>query len=177
MRIGGFSLVEVLVALSVLAAGVAGAVAAQGTALRTRRETRLASQAVVLAGSLADAMRANAALFLAPDGGNPYLQLDFDAARSTPPAQAACAQLACSAVEQARTDVAVATYALAAQFPGGRVAVCRDAQVAEGALAWDCVGGPGATVVIKIGWAVRREDATAAERARPRLVMAVPELG
>ena len=41
------------------------------------------------------------------------------------------------------------------RFPGGRIAVCRDAapwDAARQRYRWDCSGGAGAPVTIKIGW-------------------------
>ena len=75
--VGGFTLIEVLVAVFVLAVGVLGAVAAQTVALRTRQESALMSRGVQLATSFADRMRANTAQMRLPDGANPYLQLQL----------------------------------------------------------------------------------------------------
>jgi type IV pilus assembly protein PilV len=46
-------------------------------------------------------------------------------------------------------------------FPGGRILVCRDSavwQAARKALVWECAGGAGAPLGIKIGWRARRAD-------------------
>jgi type IV pilus modification protein PilV len=77
---GGFTLLEVLVAVFVLAIGILGAAATQLAALRTRHQSSLMSNGVRLASALADSMRANRAPMRAGDAGNPYLQLDYDAA-------------------------------------------------------------------------------------------------
>ena len=82
MRIGvatGFPIVEVLVAIIVLALGLIGGTAMQLAALRTRHQSALLSSAVRLASGTADRMRANAPQLLRADHDNPYLNLDYDA--------------------------------------------------------------------------------------------------
>lgn len=56
---GGFSLIEVLVAILVLAVGMLGIAALQATALRNSQSSFERSQAVVESYSIIDAMRAN----------------------------------------------------------------------------------------------------------------------
>ncbi len=160
----GFTLIEVLVAVFVLAIGVLGTVAAQTAALRTRQGSALLSNGVQLASSLADRMRANSVQMNAPDAANPYLRLRYDAAEGEPaPAPLACHQgAACSSAELAAFDLAEVRQALHAGFPGGRISVCRDGgrwDARSGALSWTCAGGRGDPVVIKLGW--RRGDAPA----------------
>jgi type IV pilus assembly protein PilV len=162
--VGGFTLIEVLVAVFVLAVGVLGAVAAQTAALRTRQGSALLSDGVQLAAGLADRMRANSVQMQAPDGANPYLRLRYDAAEGRPaPAPLAChAGAGCSSLELAAFDLAEVRQAVYAGFPGGRISVCRDGggwDAQAGALSWQCAGGAGAPVVIKLGW--RRGDAAA----------------
>jgi type IV pilus assembly protein PilV len=154
---GGFSLVEVLVALFVLAVGVVGAAATQATAERTRQHSALMSGAVQLASSLAERMRANPAAMAAADAANPYLQLDYDASGGPPvPALTPCyGDANCTPPELAEHDLYDIRRALYLGFPNGRVLVCRDATVvnaASGALSWDCEHAAGAPLVVKLGW-------------------------
>ena len=72
---GGFTMIEVLVPLFVLAVGVVGASAAQLAAQRTRQQAALTSEAALLATSLAACMQANAQVANLPDGANPYVCL------------------------------------------------------------------------------------------------------
>lgn len=153
---GGFTLLEVLVAVFVLAVGALGAAATQLTALRTRHQSSLMSSGVQLASSLADSMRANLETMRAADSANPYLQLDYDAANGAPrPPGASCfAGAGCSAAQIADADLYQLKHALHAGFPGGRVVVCRDSEVwddARGTLRWSCGAGT-APIVIKLGW-------------------------
>ena len=157
----GFTLIEVLVALLVLAIGVMGAVAAQTVALRTRQESALMSHGVQLATSFADRMRANTAQMRMPDTANPYLQIDYaGAADGAPgaPAQPCHDGASCDSDAMAAFDIHELQQELRAAFPAPRVIVCRDAVMwseAAGALSWDCTGGAADPVVIKLGWRPR----------------------
>ena len=58
-KAGGFSLIEVLVAIVVLSFGMLGMVGMQAFALQANRDARIQGQAVVLARELAEMMRGN----------------------------------------------------------------------------------------------------------------------
>ena len=155
----GFTLVEVLVALLVLAIGVIGAAGTQLVARRTLHGSGLMANGVQLAGGLAERMRANAGL--AASGPNPYLQLRYDASDEgapTPPGVLCFAGTSCTRTELAAFDAYEVSRALHDNFPGARIVVCRDAAVWDGGadkLAWDCSDAPGAPIVIKVGWIER----------------------
>lgn len=138
---GGFTLTEVLVALFVLAVGVLGAAAAQNMAAKTRHESGLVSAAAALAGALAERIGANPAQLALPDTDKAYLQ--------EAGAPWVCTG-ACSPAQLAATERDDAAAAVARTFPGGQLRVCRD--TASMPLAWECVAGPGAPLVVKIGW-------------------------
>ncbi len=169
----GFTLVEVLVALFVLSVAIAGAALAQLAAQRTLHEAARMTDASLLAGTLAGQVQAHAAR---ANGhrGDPYLRLDYDAARDgapTPPA-ASCFDADCSAAELADFDLYEAMRVVHASLPGGRVRVCRDARPfdeAAGALGWHCTDDAAAPVVVKVGW--RGPSGTSG--ARPALALAV----
>jgi type IV pilus assembly protein PilV len=170
--VGGFTLIEVLVAVFVLAVGIVGAAATQVAALRTRQQSSLMSNAVQLASALADRMRANAGPMHAGDADNPYLGLRYDAALDGAPPRAAAlcyAGTGCSSAQLAKFDVYELKQALHADFPGGRVLVCRDARMwdaGRSALSWDCTGAAGAPIVIKLGWRGKEHDGSdATDRA------------
>jgi type IV pilus assembly protein PilV len=180
----GFTLIEVLVAMFVLAIGVLGAEAMQLAALRTRHHSSLMSDGVQLASSLADSMRANLGPMRAGDTGNPYLQLRYDAAHDGAPAPGPeCrAGAGCSAFQLADADLYRVKQSLSTGFPGGRVVVCRDSQVwdaARGALRWACGGSGLAPIVIKIGWRGKntngRDEHDGAGEFAPSVAIAVPE--
>ncbi|MGI4717610.1 MAG: type IV pilus modification protein PilV [Janthinobacterium lividum] len=152
----GFTLVEVLVALFVLAVGIVGAGAVQLTAERTRQQASLRSEAAQLAASLAARMRVNPAIATLPDAGNPYLSFSHDAAGSLPAAPARCfGDAACSPAALAQFDLHEVRQALHAHFPHGRAVVCRDASpwdAATQAYRWQCDGDAAALPVVKLGW-------------------------
>jgi type IV pilus assembly protein PilV len=199
----GFSLIEVLVSLFVLAIGVTGAAAMQLTALRTAQQSAYHTAAVQLATEMADTMRANYVLNRAAGGDekdNPYLQLDY---WSDPSGESAagrgttaepdesmerCFAHACEAEAWARSDIARWTARLAQTLPEARVRICRDHTPwnrATNAYSWDCTHGAAtiaAPVVIKIGWRLKTSDANrsagsgedaAGAEFPPRLVVAV----
>jgi len=156
-RQGGFTLVEVLVALFVLAVGVLGAGAAQLAAQRTRQQSALMSEAAQLAASLAARMRVNTVAAGLPDASNPYLSLDYDAATDGDPgaAPASCYAAACDPLRLAAFDLHEAKQAVYAAFPGGRIAVCRDSapwDAGAGRYRWTCTADAGAPLLIKLGW-------------------------
>lgn len=156
----GFTLIEVLVAVLVLAIGIVGAAATQVAVLKTRHGTELMSAGVQLAASLAERMRANPVQMQAGDVANAYLQLRYDAADGAPPAPAVMcfASASCASAQMAAFDLFEVRRALFEQYPGARIAVCRDAKVwsdTARALAWKCAGGADAPIVIKLGWRER----------------------
>lgn len=163
----GFTLVEVLVALFVVALGIAGAAGLQTLAVRAARDATYLADGTRLASSLGERMRANPAVLARPDAANPYLQLDYDAGSGAPAAAASCyADAACDPDELARFDLFDVSTALAASFPGGRIRVCRDAALpdATGLSSWACDGQAGAPVVVKIGWRAQGDAATGAPK-------------
>lgn len=179
-RAGGFTLIEILVALLVLMLGIGGAASAQLTAWRTRHDSSLTSQATELASSLADRMRANAVLLRA--GASPYSPLYYDAADAgPPPSPVACfGQQACDSQQMAQFDVDEVRAAIHARFPGGRIVVCRDGaawDAGAGALIWECDEDAQAPLVIKIGWRGKAGDGAADAAAdaafAPQVALAV----
>jgi type IV pilus assembly protein PilV len=174
MRGGGFTLVEVLVALFVAALGVAGACALETLALRSQQEAARLADGVRLVAALAERMRANPVAMALPDGDNPgdnpYSAFDYDAGAGAPPEAAPCFGAAdCDAARLAAFDLAETAQALAERFPGGRIRVCRDAGEAS---TWECAAGPGALLVAKLGW--RESAAGRSDGGGPRLQLALP---
>lgn len=174
---GGFSLIEVLVALLVLAVGALGAGATLLAAGRSGHQAALLSAAVQLAAGAAERMRANTAAMRAGDALNPYLQLDYDALAAGPPAAAGdCRANPCDSATLAAADLAALRQQLFERFPLGRLRICRDGawwDAAAAALRWDCDGAASAPVLIKIGWRQRGSDDGAAAGNAP-VMLAVP---
>lgn len=160
--IDGFTLIEVLVALLVLAVGVVGAVATHIRARDTRHQAALLSRATQLANSLAERMRANRVAMAGPDASNPYLQFDYDSLSGAPaaPASNCYGDASCAPTALAAFDLFETGLALHEGFPRARVRVCRDLappDASTGSLAWECDGGAGAPIVIKLGWQMKAQ--------------------
>ncbi|WP_371869207.1 type IV pilus modification protein PilV [Duganella margarita] len=155
MRARGFTLLEILIAMLVLALGILGGVALQLAALRARQQSVLLSQATQMATSLAERMRAN------PSQRDTYLTLDYDAVvEPAPGAPAAlCHTGACSADQLALADLYEAKWQMRSHLPAGRVVICRDAGLwSGGKLHWSCSSGVAAPTVVKVGWRGKRPD-------------------
>jgi type IV pilus assembly protein PilV len=153
----GFTLIEVLVALFVLAIGVVGASAAQLAAQRTRQHASLSAEAAQLAVSLAARMQANLPVAGLPDAANPYLTLQYDAQLDgVPVGGASCFGAAsCDPLALAAFDLHETRLLVHGRFPGGRIAVCRDDAPWDAALGryrWACSDDAHAAMAIKIGW-------------------------
>ncbi|MBB3122313.1 type IV pilus modification protein PilV [Pseudoduganella violacea] len=158
----GFSLLEVLVAMLLLAMGVIGASAMQLHALRTRHESATLSAAMRMAADMADRIRANAA------SAHLYLELDYESAREGEPQLPArqCRAAACTSGEMARFDAYQFQQLVHDSLPGGRARICRDAATwAAGRPRWECSNAAGAPLVIKLGWRARNPDGTPAQAA------------
>lgn len=112
----GFSLVESLVALVVLSVGLLGIAALYVSALRFGRTALLRSDAVTLAGDMADRIRSN------PSGGDSYAL----AAGAANTAVAACATAGCTPAQMATTDKAQWAALLARTLPAGTGTVAVD---------------------------------------------------
>ncbi|MFC5459234.1 type IV pilus modification protein PilV [Massilia niabensis] len=172
---GGFTLIEVLVAMFVLAVGVIGAAATQAASARLRQQAALESEAVALASSLAARIGVNPAQMALPDPANPYLQLDYDAAGGAPadPPVQCFGSAACDSAQLAQFDIHELARSVQEGFPGGRITVCRDAPALNAALDWPCTGGSDAPLVVKIGWRRHTTAAPAPHEATPFVVMVV----
>ncbi|GGY57189.1 type IV pilus modification protein PilV [Pseudoduganella albidiflava] len=157
-QVAGFTLLEVLIAVLVLALGLIGGTAMQLHAMRTRHESALLSASVQMATAMADRIRTNAGQIPAV-----YLGVDVGAHAGPVPAAPdnACRDQPCDAAQIARLDVYELSRQVRAALPAGRARVCRDAQpYVAGKLRWACSGAADDPVVVKIGWRGKRPDGT-----------------
>ncbi|MEC5163031.1 MULTISPECIES: type IV pilus modification protein PilV [unclassified Janthinobacterium] len=175
----GFTMIEVLVAVLVLALGVVGGSAMQLSALRTRHQSALLSNALQLGAGMTERMRANAVLMRQPDAENPYLNLRYDVLAEGAPAAPAhwCfAAQPCSGAQLAAADIYELKRQIRLALPGGRLVICRDARrwnAAREGASWDCDGAAGAPVVIKLGWRGKHPDGRPLQRDAGREAPAV----
>lgn len=98
-KVKGFTLIEILVTMVILAVGLLGMASLQLTGLRSNQSAFLRTQASTLAYDMADRMRANAPRALAGD----YTNFDTN---GNPPTDPNCIATTsgCSATAQAATD-------------------------------------------------------------------------
>ena len=160
----GFSLIEVLVSVLVLALGVIGAAGMQLTAMRTTQQSEFQTLALQLAAEMADKMRANDSQ-MKTGGANPFLSVNYQSAIEGEPTAPGklCYASACNGEELAEFDIYEWKKRVKAALPGGRVLVCRDSapwDSAKNALTWNCSAGAGdnASLMIKIGWQGKNPD-------------------
>ncbi|MYN05553.1 type IV pilus modification protein PilV [Pseudoduganella sp. DS3] len=165
----GFTMVEVLVAVLLLAVGLVGALAMQAHAMRARQESALQTEALQAAATLADRIRANAGQ------SSSYLGFEFDAtdAQDAAAPASACSDAPCDAVALAQRELEEFRLQLAANLPSGRATVCRDDGASVGgALQWACSQSVDAPITIKIGW----RGADAAPQLALRVALGPPSL-
>lgn len=153
----GYTLLEILIAVVVLALGIIGGVALQMASLRARHQAVLLSQAAQLAAALSERVRAN------PSSTDVYLTLNYDAyAEPMPVVPAAlCDGSACSSAQLALADLYEAKQLVRQTLPAGRVVICRDGGLwSGGKLRWSCAGDAAAPMVVKVGWRGKHPDGT-----------------
>lgn len=157
----GFTLIEVLVSVFVLALGVIGVAGMQINAMRTSQNSHYQTVSVQMASALSDKMRANASVMNQVDGSNPFI-FEFDAADGVSGEASACYSSNCNAAQMAVFDIQEWQTRLSQDLPGARAVVCRDtAPVSDGLLTWACTSssaGVNLPMVIKIGWSGRGKN-------------------
>jgi len=111
---GGFTLLEVLIALLVMSIGLLGIGKMMMLSARANDSAYMRSQATALAYTILDAMRANRQAAL-------VLGYDTPAMGVYPPGLAACGTVAspCNSGQQAQNDVVLWGASLAAELPAG----------------------------------------------------------
>lgn len=158
--ISGFSMIEVLVSIFVLAIGAIGAAAMQINAMQTTQQSGFHSAAVQLALDLVEKMSGNAAIMQLSDSSNPFLKIDYRTDRNmkpTPPRNN-CYQSTsdCDAQQLAESEIYEVLSKMTASFPTARIVVCRDTAPWDDSVTsyrWDCQStGQLTSIVIKIGW-------------------------
>lgn len=153
----GFSLVEVLVAIVILAFGMLGTVGMQAFALQANRDARLQAQAIVLARELAEMMRGNKEIAITTTtAANPYLVSSMTMASPSYCMRVANASTGCtSAKDVASAEMTDWLQRLAAELPDAKVTVCFDGAPydSNGLPQWTCnPTGADEIAFIKIGW-------------------------
>ncbi len=154
-RCRGFTLIEVLISMIILAVGLLGISGLQVTGLRSNASALLRSQATMSASDMADRMRANNIGFTA---GN------YDQPAAT--ANANCKTTAgCTPAEMASNDMSIWSTNISNTLPSGAGTVCLDSTPIDGASsAAAACDGLGTSYAIKIWWQDNRDSAAALKR-------------
>jgi len=173
-RAAGFTMLEALVAIIVLAFGVLGVANLLIKSFRFAQQSSYDIVALQLANDMADRMRANEAQTLNKafdniDTGSPGAQLS-DTSNLYKTACTA-APIDCAPVTAA-FDIAEWVNRVQSSLPGGRAVICRDANTYSltSGYDWPCsqpdASNPSNTpLVIKIGWVSRFTDRQGADVA------------
>ena len=153
----GFTLVEVLVAIVILAFGMLGTVGMQAFAIQANRDARLQAQAVVFARELAEMMRGNKEIAVKTTAAaNPYLVTSMTMASPSYCMRVANASTGCtSTLDVASAEMTDWLARVAAELPDARVTGCFDGAPydSNGLPQWTCNStGADEIVFIKIGW-------------------------
>lgn len=177
-RIQGFSLIEVLISIVILAFGVLAMGGLQLASLRSNQVSGYTSTAATLVKDYSEMMRSNftvSNIVTATAGVNPYL---FDTANSgtyTATPGVDCKANQCTGAQMATLHVADWAERVKRDLPEGRAVVCRDStpRNADGTFKWAC-DGVGSYASIKVGWVDKRsakEMGTATFTTTPQMVM------
>ncbi|HEY8100882.1 MAG TPA: type IV pilus modification protein PilV [Burkholderiaceae bacterium] len=155
----GFYLLETLVSVFVVSIGVLCAAGMQLTAMQTAQQSGLQTLAMQLAVDMADQIRANNSVTKLNDEQNPYLSIDYGAAKkiAAPSAQCFSAKNICSTIEMENFSIYGWEKKIKENLPQGRMLVCRDAEPWDSNASryrWECNSTPNgnSSLVIKIGW-------------------------
>lgn len=168
-RAGGFTLLEVLVALLAVSFGMLGVAGLQLLTLKDSVDSKNRSVAIQLAADLSERMRGNIAISGqgAPAVGTGYnrpVTSGSDALYNTP--EASCSTAAgCTAEALAATDVAQWQEQIRRALPGGVGIVCIDSGTLaratyDGTIIQPSCDGIGRLYAVKIFWLDDRSNAT-----------------
>jgi len=156
----GFHLIESLVTLFILTVGILGVAGLQAVAIRSHQDSVQRSQAIILAQSMADRIRANV------EGAQFYDQSNV---ANSPAETASCfAAVGCSSQQMALTDLFQWQHEVESALPLGQGYVCQDSSIptkvslAGSGLSSNVQGscdGSGDTFVVHIWWDKNNDNA------------------
>ena len=175
----GFSMVEVLVSVLILAFGVLAMGGLQLASLRSNQNSGKGAVAATLAKDYSEMMRSNQTVSNNTSTAanvNPYLFDTALASSFTTPPTVNCTTTTCTPAQIATLHIADWADRVVAQLPNGRAVVCRDSNPKNGSGSnkWAC-DNSGNLVTIKLGWeaklATREKGTTSFVITNPQLVM------
>ena len=154
----GFTLIEILMAILVLALALTGAMRLHLIALQALQQSNYQNDATLLAADMAEMIRA----WHAPtDAGDAPFLFDYRSGDPLAAAEDCTGGTLCDPAALRRFGIASWLHAVEDVLPMARVRICRDAAASGGGdggvgqnagAAWACNGSRGAGIVIKIGW-------------------------
>ena len=173
----GFTLVEVLCSLLLLAVGMLGAIKMQIIAAQSAQQSIYFNSAIALAADMSDRMLGNPAM-LSSRLDNPYVKVNFKSGQDQIETAVLCYATHCTSGQLAASDISEWLQNISSALPDVHAVICRDEeswnQSANG-FAWDCHSASGnAGIVIKIGWT---DKSTGNKIASPQLVIPVVASG
>jgi len=140
----GFTLIEVLVTVVVLAIGLLGLAGLQLTGLKYNHSAYQRSQATIISDDIADRMRANRAVALSGT---------YDIALGTTPPVSSCEGIGanCTAAAIAAADLSTWKQALSNTLPSGDGAITRNGNRMTITVQWDDTRGeqPAQTLAVE----------------------------
>jgi type IV pilus assembly protein PilV len=144
----GFTLIEVLIAMVVLAIGLLGLAALQTTSLRNNQSAYFRSQATQLAYDIADRVRINT------NSSDPTTYDNYNNKTGTADD---CVTNTCTPAEMAGYDLSQWNAQLALQLPSGVGFICIDSTPDDGASTAGNCDSTGSAYAVKIFWDDGRE--------------------
>ena len=180
----GFSMIEVLVSIVILAIGILGAAGLQLASLRSNQFTMQSSIATQLARDYEEITQMlRAANISTSEGTNAFSAVDTNTPSSTPVTDCKGTSVTCTPDELTAYMLKDWRKRVENDLPGGRAVVCRDSTPKDtsgtgtGLYHWSC-DNAGDMLMIKIGWAAKSDKTdkvmqSIAADDRPRIVMTI----
>jgi len=142
MASGGYTLIEILVSVLVLAIGLLGLAQLQLFSIQNTHSSHLRSVATSLAYDMADRVRANPAAFQTGGYNNPAAVQD-----------GSCLAAGCAPGAMAGHDAYEWQFDVGQQLPSGAGVICLDGTPNDGTPAAPACDGGGQIYAIKVWWA------------------------
>ncbi len=176
----GFSLIEVMISMVVLAFGILAMGGLQLASLRSNQGSANLSTAATLAKDYSEMMRSNFTVsntVTVTAGVNPYIFDSSNTSTFTATPTVDCKTTTCTSAQMATLHVADWAARVNARLPGARAVACRDSapKNADGSYRWAC-DGVGNLITLKLGWTDRRDKEERGQTATLALTPPSPQL-